>query len=309
MLGLTVAEIFILLIFLILLALLGLASNWEEKEEEYRADTRILSVWRDIIDEFKAPEEIATLHSKTTRLEQKFKELHEENVELSNRISTLQEDRRTAREQLAEAQQVKDEENAVLREEVRTLRREREDLRRENTRLSNRNSALRQQAMDERREADRIRTDLDTLQRKGENPPCWYETVPDGDGTREKPHYIFNIGVHDEYMVVRRHPIPPGRAHDDNGRPYSEEAVDLLRLEDIPYDTRLSYGEMTRTMKRIRDLGKMRKVRSYSCIFWVKVWDKTSPDAKARWKDAHDGVLEGLFGTYLVKDDPWPESP
>ena len=33
--GLTIAEIFILLIFLILLALLGLANHWREKEEEY----------------------------------------------------------------------------------------------------------------------------------------------------------------------------------------------------------------------------------------------------------------------------------
>ena len=340
-LGLTIAEIFILLIFLILLALLGLASNWEEKEKEYRADRQVLSVWRDIIEEFQAPEKIRTLHRKATRLEQQLKNnevgaektlttlsaenaelremieeiheererLHNENTKLSNENFALHEDRKTLREQVATARQDKDEEGAALQEEIETIREEHEELHKENTRLSNRNAVLRQEAAAETQKAERIKADLDTLRRKGQNPPCWYETVFDGSETREKAHYIFNIGVYDDYMVVRRHPIPLGLADDDNGRPYAEEAVDPLRLEDIPYNTRLSYEDMTRNMKRIRDLGKMRKVRSYSCIFWVKVWDKTSPDAKARWKNAHDGVLEGLFGTYLVKDDPWPESP
>ena len=276
-LGLTIAEVFILLIFLILLAFLGLASNWEEKEEEYRADRQLLSVWHDIIQEFQAPEEIRTLHSKATRLEQQLKSSETSNAELHGKIEAMHE--------------------------------EHERLRDENAKLSDKNSALHQQVAAERQEAGRVKADLDTVRRKGQNPPCWYQTVADGGRTREKAHYTFNIGVYDEYMVVRRHPIPPGRADDDNGRPYTEEAVNPLRLDDVLYDTQLSYEEMIQQMKRIRDLGKMRKIRSYSCIFWVKVWDKTSPDAKTRWKEAHDRVLEGLFGTYEVKDDPWPESP
>ena len=309
-LGLTIAEIFILLIFLILLALLGLASNWEEKEKEYRADRQVLSVWRDIIEEFQAPEKIRTLHRKATRLEQELK--NSEMLGAEKTLTTLSEENAELREMIEEIHEERERlhnENTKLREEIEIIREEREELHKENTRLSNRNAVLRQEAAAETQEAERIKADLDTLRRKGQNPPCWYETVSDGSKTREKAHYIFNIGVYDDYMVVRRHPIPPGLADDDNGRPYAEEAVDPLRLEDIPYNTRLSYEDMTRNMKRIRDLGKMRKVRSYSCIFWVKVWDKTSPDAKARWKNAHDGVLEGLFGTYLVKNDPWPESP
>ena len=329
-LGLTIAEVFILLIFLILLAFLGLASNWEEKEEEYRADRQLLSVWHDIIQEFQAPEEIRTLHSKATRLEQQLKssetpnaELHgkieamheeherlrDENAKLSDKNSALHEHQETLREQIAVSRQDKDEEVAALWREIETMHKELQELHNENSKLSNRNTALHQQVAAERQEAGRVKADLDTVRRKGQNPPCWYQTVADGGRTREKAHYTFNIGVYDEYMVVRRHPIPPGRADDDNGRPYTEEAVNPLRLDDVLYDTQLSYEEMIQQMKRIRDLGKMRKIRSYSCIFWVKVWDKTSPDAKTRWKEAHDGILEVLFGTYEVKDDPWPESP
>ena len=62
-------------------------------------------------------------------------------------------------------------------------------------------------------------------------------------------------------------------------------------------------------MRPIHQRGKDGKVRSYSCVFFVKVWDKTSPDAKARWQRAHDEVLEGLFGAYVARDDPWPGTP
>ena len=441
-LGLTIAEIFILLIFLVLLAFLGLANNWEEKEKEYHAGQQLLSEWRDVIEEFQAPEEIRTLHSKAKRLEQQLdsreaadterrlaalsqknvelreeieailrerEELHDENTKLSQENSALQEERNSLREDSAAARRDADREAAALREEIETIReqrdesrsdntklsnmyaelheerntlhqqaedakeeieailREREELHDENTKLSQENSALQEernslredsaaarrdadreaaalreeietireqrdesrsdntklsnmytelreerdalheQAADAKQEADRIRAEFDTFRRKGQNPPCWYETVPAGDGTREKAHYLFDIAVHDEYMVVRRRPIPPGRADDDHGRPYAEEAGDL-GLEDIPFGERLTDEEMNRHMKPIRDLGKDRKVRSYSCIFWVKVWDRTSRDAKLRWKQAHDEILEGLFGTYVVKDDPWPDS-
>ena len=302
-LGLTVAEIFILLIFLILFALLGLASTWDERETKHRIDRRILTVWSDVIEKFQAPEEIETLVRRANELEQDRERISEENAELHGNVAALHVGRKRLR---GENDKLSDE-NSVLMEDREALIEEIEKLRDENTRISDSNIALRGRAAEERRRADRIKTDLETLRHKGQNPPCWYETVADGGRKREKAHYIFNIAVHDEYMVVLRHPIPRGQADDDHGRPYTEEADDL-RLEDIPYGVPLSYGEVTRHMERIRDLGKMRKVRSYSCIFWVKVWDKTSPEAKARWKEAHDGVLEGLFGTYQVKDEPWPET-
>ena len=46
-------------------------------------------------------------------------------------------------------------------------------------------------------------------------------------------------------------------------------------------------------------------MRSYSCVFSVRVWDETSSGAKQRWQQAHDRTLEWLFGTYRVQDEPW----
>ncbi len=80
------------------------------------------------------------------------------------------------------------------------------------------------------------------------------------------------------------------------------EQADSLKAK---YDQRLSDGEFNQHFEPIWEAGKTGKVRSYSCIFWIRVWDKTAPGAKMRWKQAHDKILEGLFGTYQVQDDPW----
>ena len=334
--GLTVAEIFILLIFLILLALLGLANHWREKEKEYENERigreQLLDEWRDII-EFRRPDEIRTLIRTRPELVGENEDLRGENTTLSREKEKLREERdalRTERDELQEQLEPpgrdtdpKQNEVQTLQEDLKSLQRDNEDLRGENATLSREKEKLREerdalrterdglqdQLETARRYADDARKELRILRHKGENPPCWYETVAAGEGRmREKAHYLFDIAVYDEAMVVLRRPPPAGRAEDDGGPLYAVEARDL-GLDRIPYDTFLSDAQVEEVMRSIHDRGKAGEVRSYSCIFSVKVWDKTSPDAKARWQHAHDRVLEGLFGTYVAQDDPWPGAP
>ena len=145
------------------------------------------------------------------------------------------------------------------------------------------------------------------LREKGHNPPCWYRRVPDSKGgMREQAYYIFNVAVFDDNMIVRRVETPPGGATDDGGSSYTAEAAGL-GLDDILYGKPLDDVALIQNLQPIHDAGKNARVRSYSCIFWVRVWDETSAGAKKRWKSAHDGILESLFGAYTVKNDPWPE--
>lgn len=143
--------------------------------------------------------------------------------------------------------------------------------------------------------------------KKGRNPPCWYELVPDGGGgRREKPHYTFDIGVFDEHMVIRRREPPPGSAVEagDHSTTYADEWT-RLGLADVAYELPLSDTELMTELQQVHDAGKQIRVRSYPCIFWVRVWDETSADAKLRWQQAHDRTLEWLFGTFRVDDVPW----
>lgn len=228
-LGLTIAEVFILLLFLILIVLFALVRDRLEQAE--RADER-LRIWQPVIEEFKAPEEIETLRRQ--------KETAEATAERA------------------------------------------------------------------RGEALKAKRELSLLRKKGLNPPCWYQVVSTATGgSRERPHYTFNIAVFDDSVIVLPAQTPPGGAIDDSDATYAQEAQ-ALELASLPYGERLDDSAFDASFKRIAQAGKSKGVRSYSCIFWVRVWDRTSPDAKRRWQRAHDQIIEGLFGAYHVKDDPWP---
>ena len=284
-LGLTVAEIFILLLFLLLLVLLALTHDWADRKEAMAGEldkasqqlavaNEKLHEWRNVVEEFQSPEEVQTLISKTTEAERRAEQYLQQ-------LTVFQD----------------------------TLNKSKSEVHKEVINLRGQISNLRQAAQDAQQKFEQVKQELRVVREKGHNPPCWYETIPDGKGgMREKPHYTFHIAVFDETIIVRQAPVPSGSAVDDNGSLYSVEAVQL-GLADIPYEMPLSNESLIEHLQPIHDAGKSATVRSYSCIFWVRVWDKTSPDAKARWKDAHDRVLEGLFGAYTVENDPWMQPP
>ena len=258
-LGLTVAEVFILLLFLLLLALLVLVRDWEaerEREAQERSELNDQLValrkgqgeWQDVMQEFETPEEIVTLRQQRDDAKQQA---------LQNAQARLE-----AEQELEAAKQ-----------------------------------AL----------ADRSQQ-LELLRTKGENPPCWYEVVSDDDlDTREKPLYALNVAVFDRHMIVHRPEPPAGGAKDDGDATYAEEAA-RLPFGAIPYGEPLTDAQIVRHLLPISNAGRQEQVRSYACVFWLRVWDKTSPDAKERWKQAHDSILEGMFGAYTVQDDAWPGS-
>lgn len=268
-LGLTVAEIFILLLFLLMLAFLVLAQEWRQQQDrQAEAEAQLEEVlpdfldnpedWMSALEPFETPEDIQTL-----RRQKDAADRHAE----------------TLQHALEEAERRRDE-------------------------------ALKQ-AEDAKQHAEDIRRELLVLREKGHNPPCWYAKVPDGDGEREKAYYTFDVAVFDDHMVVRRLAPPLGGAEDDRGGPddtYAAEAAGLP-FDRIRYDTPLSDEDVISDLRPIHDAGKGARVRSYSCIFWIRVWDQTADDAKARWRQAHERVLQSLFGTFSgPHGSSWRES-
>lgn len=273
-LGLSLAELFILLVFLLLLALIGYALS---RDDQANRQEQTIAEQQEQLDAL-AP----IIDADPSELEQR------------KLIARLAREKSDAEKRAEEAeQQVKmfRNENTSLHEEKEAWQKERE--------------ILTERAETSEKIANQTRKEL----QKGQNPPCWYKTVNEEGKTREKSYYLFNIAVYDNHMIVLRRPAPPGRADDDNGLPYIEEA-NQIGLDKIPYNTPLTDVELDEYMRSIHNLGKDGKVRSYSCIFYARVWDETSDIAKERWQNAHDVVLEGLFGTYRVdKNEPWPEPP
>ena len=256
-LGLTIAETFILLTFLLLIAMLGLTHGDEPPPEPDKANGP--RVW-------VRPDTIETLEN------------------AAEEARKAQGDAEQAR---ATAERERDKAHAEA-EEARKAQEEAEQTR----------AAV-------ERERDQTRRDLALLRRKGKNPPCWYQIVSAGDGkTREKPYYAFNLAIYEDSIELAPRPAPPGGALDDGDEQYADERK-RLRIDDLPYGKKLSDIEFIEAVSDLVAQGRNGQVRTYECVFSVMVWDKTPADAKKRWKDAHDSIIEGSFSAYTVRDLEW----
>jgi len=277
-LGLTIAETFILLAFLLLIALLGFTPPPDDAPQVCALDvgTRTV-VWTPETStgsspqEWVRPKEIETLVSSA---EQARKEKHKAEQALA-----------AAEQELSQAhEQAEESRNAA--EEAR-------------------------QALDAAgSERDQAKRDLALLRRKGENPPCWYQIVAAGQGqTREKAHYAFNAAIYEDSIELAPRPVPPGSAYDDKEGPNADKLYadewQHLNIDNLPYGKALSDDEFTDAVQDMVAQGKNRQVRSYECVFSVMVWDKTPAHAKKRWQDAHDRLIEGQFSAYTAQDLEW----
>ena len=268
-LGLTVAEVFILLLFLLLLLFLVLDRHWEAQLKENKETLGVLEnklhQWSEVMEEFDAPDEVVTLKRQLVHAQERAKE-YEQDALLYQKLGAV--DDNTA--QLTRA-------------------------------LKNANAVIEQ----ERQKAVDYQEQLRVLKTKGHNPPCWYKVIPDGKGgMREKPHYTLDMAVFDDSIVLRSVTPPLGKAEDDGGPSYTEEAA-KLQLDTLPFGFPLSDDVIQTLFAPIYTAGQEMQIRTYPCIFWVRVWDKTSEGAKKRWQRAHDDIIEGFFGAYTVKDIPW----
>ena len=300
-LGLTVAEVFILLLFLMLMVLVGLNHHWTSQTEK-------LDQWQPIIDSHTM-EDVASALSQTNpeSVAEQIQELSEEVQELQEEKERLQERIRTLTAEDEDDQQPTKEELQNVKDELEEVERKLE----ESEAKLERAKALAQTAKNMstlRDENHELREQMRIIG-KGITPPCWYERVAETNPItkadwREKTYYLFDVLIREESMEFQPLPIPEGSAADDGGLTYAEEA-EKLQLTSLPYGERLSDHQMLTTLRRITDQAKGSEIRSYSCIFYVRVWDETPAHAKDRWKQAHDNVLEKLFGTYQVKDIGW----
>ena len=284
-LGLTVAETFILFSFLLLIALLGLIQRDEPLPEPGTPSAPRIWV---------RPEKIETLVNAAEEARKKAEGAEQARADAERERDKAHERAEDARKAEKEAEQAR---AAAERE------RDRAHERTEEARKAAEEAE--QVRADAERERDKARRNLALLRRKGENPPCWYQIVGAGEGkTREKPYYAFNVAIYEDSIELAPRTPPAEGAFDDGGGPYADEWK-RLRIEELPYGVRLSDNEFTEAISNLVTQGRNRQVRTYECVFSVMVWDKTPDHAKKRWKDAHDHIIEGSFSAYTVRDLEW----
>ena len=305
-LGLTVAEAFILFSFLLLIALLGLTQGDEAPPDSDTGNAP--RVW-------VRPAEIETLVNSAKQAEGARKEAEQDRAAAERGRDKALEKAEEARKAEEKAEQAR---AAAERERDKALEKAEEARKAEEKAEQARAAAERERdkALEKAEEArkarkkaeeahDQAQSDLELIRRKGENPPCWYEIVSAGERkTRERAHYVFNVAIFENSIKLEPRPAPPGGAFDDGGGLYVDERK-WLRIERLPYGKALSNNEFIEAVSDLVAQGRNRQVRTYECVFAVKVWDMTPEHAKKRWKHVHDRIIEESFTAYTVQNDEW----
>ncbi len=154
---------------------------------------------------------------------------------------------------------------------------------------------LQSQLADAKKGMYELRRQLEVLG-KGQHPPCWYKIVTRRNGKpRERGLYIFHVNIFDNNVFVKDIPAPTPE--------YALQKPALL-FNRSALNKNISFGEFVKSFKPLKDAGENRKVQDYPCKFYVKVWEATT--SKKKYRRALEKVVETVFFTYLVEDEPWP---
>ena len=312
-LGLTVAEVFILLTFLLILALLGLIQPDEPLPESHAEDTPMVWVRPDKIETLinsakqarkemeQAERALAAVEQQRDQAHGKAEEARKKREEAEQALATAKHERDQANEKAKMAHDALEGTEQALANAERQR-----DQAKKNAEESRRAQEETLQALaDLEHERNQAQSNLEIFRRKGKNPPCWYQIVAAGEGkTREKPYYAFNVAIYEDSIELAPRTAPPGGALDDGGGLFVDEWK-RLHIDELPYGKALNDNEFIQAVRHFVVQGKNRQVRTYECVFSVMVWDKTPGHAKERWKDAHDRVIEGSFSAYTVRDLEW----
>ena len=177
-LGLTVAETFILLTFLLLIALLDFVHQDESPPEP--GTGRPPRVW-------VPPDEIETLVNAADQARRAQEEAEQARAAAERERDQAHEKAEEARRAQEEAEQAR----AAAERERDQAHGKAEEARKAQEEAQQARAAA-------ERQRDEAQRDLALLRRKGKNPPCWYQIVSAGAGkTREKSYYAFNVAIYE----------------------------------------------------------------------------------------------------------------
>lgn len=302
-LGLTMAEIMLLIIFCLLLALASALKNAHERESGLRA--LIANIGTDatmdaIVNEMRILRERVTVaESEVNRLkpfEQKASELNDiykeltqagiDKPESANGKKILSEMMQIAKE-VKQASATNSEGNTIA--DMLSLANQ---VMSESERPGvTPNPAQIKQMLKDARSANQKVSDiigqnknlyekLKAFGRGTEFPPCWAN--PDTG----RPEYIFDVSIGSTGLTIRR-----------NDLPHRTEQFESLPIQSIEFGRELSQAEFRHQTNAIRRWGEQQEQK---CRFFVRLYDETKPDEKDTFKK-YMLTTEESFYKYLVQ--------
>lgn len=306
-LGLTMAEIVLLLLFSLLLALAALFMEQERMIEEISSDRDELAErLRNNEDQLQnlmnqlSRTDFSEMRKELVRLEEQDKkiayilerlkldpdeDLDEELTNLVERITKIDEISKVLEQGgfPEEPQELADTLERIedAKDEIETLDDSLEEANRQIETLGDDLEDSRQEILQQEGQIANLKRALERVGKGTEKPACW------ADEKTGKPKYIYDAGLASKGLIIRHSETPPWA-----------EARELP-ISEFPY------GEI---MTKRQFLDKAKPIFQWSeendCRFFVRAYDLTGPAEKAIYKK-HMRYLESVFYKYEVLDDRW----
>ena len=276
-----------------------------DQSEELKRVSEIISSAQASIKQIESMEsEIEKYSASNRELENMIEQLEQQLQESESRVQSLSEINSNEKENLESAQellgQLKDKESHL--QEIITT----------NQQLEVVVAKLQQQLNESESMVQRLLSG-DTGESKGQDSPCWYESVTRADGSiRERPLYLFDIEIADEFIYAvypwsgdKRNLLEQKQSN------FNLDEIDQL-FEEVKFDASvlerpLTFDEFIPAFQQFKTHGRSLKIRSdRRCTFWVAVWDHTSSGNKEGYQKAHEQTVGQVFNTYRFKEDKWP---
>jgi len=300
-LGLSLAEIFLILIFLLLLASIGIAVIQEKKKRDLSEKNKILISQNEklnsIKDELSSIQEYIGKEIKPTRLAELIKKSAEnkkaskENKELKDKLETLN-------KKITELKEIeKSMEKAGLIGKETKIQDLLEKVLKEETSEKELKEAKKMIASLDV-EKNKLNKTIESLGKiKGDIPPCWFYF--DKKDKLERHLKIFDFKLSDYYIIAEKnkHDWLGGRKKDFG----KIEVADLIPNDN--FGVKLTYSQFDRLFNKYEKIGNEKKIRSYQCRFMANVYDATSRD-KVFWKNNLARVESYFYKD--IKKTSWP---
>jgi hypothetical protein len=300
-LGLSLAEVFLILIFLLLLTSIGIATIQEKKKKDLSIENKVLILENEklnsIKDELSSIEEYIGDSIEPTKLTELIKKsaankkASKDNVVLKDKLKSLNEklDQLKVIEKAIEKAGLKGNERKIENLLDKVLKEE--SYEKELTKAKKIIASLDQ-------EKNKLNKTIESLgKEKGDIPPCWF--YYDKKDKLERHLKIFDFKLSDDYIIAAKNNHAwLGTRKRDFGR------IKVTNL--IPnnyFGIKLTYSEFDRLFNRYEKIGNGKEIRSYQCRFMANVYDATSRD-KVFWKNNLARVESFFYKD--IKKSSWP---
>jgi len=300
-LGLSLAEVFIILVFLLLLALIGMGAYWEEAQMDILVQEGVMN---------ELDEEKIKLVIRNSKLQKELDGQEEEIKKLNDVLGSVQEQHNNPGSEitnqdpqtlLANAEkrltvleqnynQIKDILEDTKKQHAEQLKKRKEENAKRKQKLKELKEALKQ---GKAKLAATIKKDQTSG--KGQDSPCWFKRET-RNPEWEKPIYIFHIRIFDNHVFVKDIGVPAE---------YKGAMEELKKVFDrTKLDKKITFKIFLRAFKPLKEAGHSKKIRDRRCTFYVGLWNETTN--REAYQRAKEDIVESIFISYRFRDEPWP---